>query len=148
MTLFIPDLNVWVALSDGGHSHNAGAWTWMNHLPSDARLIFSRYTQIGLLRLLTNTAVMGGQTLTLREAWEVYDRWLEDRRVEFYPEPRGLDAAFRWATEPFAAKQASKWVGDCWLLAFAKDIQATLVTFDRALHKFAGEQGQPAVIPA
>lgn len=148
MTLFFPDLNVWLALSDVGHTHSASAWKWLGMLPEDHKLIFSRYTQIGLLRLLTNASVMGDQTLTLRRAWGVYDRWLEDRRVEFYPEPRTLDAAFRQATEPFAARQSSKAVGDCFLLAYAKDLQAALVTYDRALHEFARKQGNAAVIPA
>jgi predicted nucleic acid-binding protein len=78
MTLFFPDLNVWLALSDTGHAHSASAWKWREILPDDHKLIFSRYTQIGLLRLLTNVSVMGDQTLTLRKAWGVYDRWLED----------------------------------------------------------------------
>lgn len=147
MTLFFPDLNVWLALSVGDHSHSTDAWQWMELLPSNTRLIFSRYTQIGLLRLLTNASVMGEQTLILRNAWGVYDRWLEDPRVEFYPEPRNIDAGFREVTEPFAARQASKAVGDCWLLAYAKELQATLVTFDRALHDFAKKQSHSAVIP-
>jgi hypothetical protein len=54
MTLFFPDLNVWLALSVAGHRHNLEAWSWLNLLPREARLIFSRYTQVGLLRLLTN----------------------------------------------------------------------------------------------
>jgi toxin-antitoxin system PIN domain toxin len=148
MTLLFFDLNIWLALSDVGNSHNATAWQWLNQLPDDARLIFSRYTQLGLLRLLTNPAVMGDQTLTLREAWAVYDQWLQDPRVEFYPEPRNLEAAFRQATQPFAARQASKWVGDCWLLAFAEAAKAQLVTFDRALIEFARRQGNTAVLPA
>jgi toxin-antitoxin system PIN domain toxin len=148
MTLFFPDLNVWLALSDGGNAHHAAAWSWLNHLPDDARLIFSRYTQIGLLRLLTNTAVMGDQTLILRQAWAVYDRWLDDPRVEYYPEPRNVETELRQATQPFAAKQASKWVGDCWLLAFAQAARAQLVTFDQALHQFARKQGNSAVLPA
>lgn len=148
MTLFFPDLNVWLALSDTGHIHSAEAWKWLEMLPDDRKLIFSRYTQIGLLRLLTNASVMGGQTLTLRKAWSVYDRWLEDPRVEFYPEPRSLDTAFRQATEPFAARQASNAVGDCFLLAYANQIRATLVTFDRALHKFAHRHSYATVIPA
>jgi toxin-antitoxin system PIN domain toxin len=147
MTLFFPDLNVWLALSDDGHPHNAVAWTWLNGLSDDSTLIFSRYTQIGLLRLLTNTAVMGKKTLTLREAWAVYDGWLQDPRVEFYPEPRNMEAGFRQATEPLAAKPASKWVGDCWLLAYAEATQARIVTFDRALCEFAGKQGCRAVTP-
>lgn len=148
MTLFFPDLNVWLALSDNGHTHSADSWTWLNSLPSDRKLIFSRYTQIGLLRLLTNRSVMGNQVLSLRDAWSVYDRWLADSRVEFYPEPRNLDAAFRHATAPFAARPASNAIGDCFLLANAKEIHATLVTFDRALQNSARKQGQPAVIPA
>ena len=147
MTLLFFDLNVWLALSDAGNSHHQTAWAWLNRLPGDSRLIFSRYTQLGLLRLLTNKAVMGDETLTLRQAWAVYDQWIEDPRVEFYPEPRNLEAEFRQATRPFAAKQASKWVGDCWLLAFAHAAKAQLVTFDQALHEFARKQGNSAILP-
>jgi uncharacterized protein len=148
MILLFTDVNVWLALSDGTHVHHKTAWAWLNLQPDDARLIFSRYTQLGLLRLLTNTAVMGDETLTLRQAWAVYDRWLEDPRVEYYPEPRDLEAKFRQTTQPFAAKRASKWVGDCWLLAFAESAKAQLVTFDRALYNFARKQGNSAVLPA
>ena len=119
----------------------------MNGLPSDSKLIFSRYTQIGLLRLLTNSSVMGEQTLKLGEAWDLYDRWREDSRVEFYPEPRGLDALFRQSTEPFGSEQATKAVGDCWLLAYSSGIDASLVTFDQALWKYAHKHGHAAVIP-
>jgi len=147
MISFFPDLNVWLALSVASHSHRTDAWSWLNLVPHEARLIFSRYTHIGLLRLLTNRSVMGEQTLTLRKAWGVYDRWLSDPRVDFYPEPRDLDAGFREATAPFAGKAASKWIGDCYLLAYAKHSHAALVTFDQALYQLAGEQGAAAVIP-
>lgn len=89
MTLFFPDVNVWLALSVGDHSHSDDAWRWVKILPADARLVFSRFTQLGLLHLLTNSAVMGSRPLTLRQAWKVYDRWLEDPRIEFYPN-RGI----------------------------------------------------------
>ena len=148
MTLFFPDLNVWLALSDSGHIHSTGAWKWMKMLPDDAQLIFCRYTQVGLLRLLTNTSIIGDQTLTLRKGWDVYDRWLEDPRVELYPEPRNLDTGFRQTTEPFGARQAPKAVGDCFLLAYARELQAALVTFDRTLYEFARKQGHATVIPA
>lgn len=147
MTSFFPDLNVWLALSVEGHVHSSESWDWLNLLQGGAMLIFSRYTHIGLLRLLTNQAAMGEQTRTLRKAWGVYDRWLHDPRVEFYPEPRDLDAAFRETTTPFAGKAATKWVGDCYLLAYAKQCHASLVTFDRALFELAGKQGCSAVIP-
>jgi toxin-antitoxin system PIN domain toxin len=147
MILFFPDLNVWIALSVSSHSHSQDAWNWLASLPRDSRLIFSRYTQIGLLRLLTNRSAMGDQTLTLRQAWNVYEQWAADPRVEFYPEPRGLDGNFRAATAPFGAQQASKWIGDCYLLAYSKGSQSSLVTFDKALLEHARKHGYDAVVP-
>ena len=145
MTLFFPDLNVWIALSVAGHSHSAEAWTWLGLLPRDSLLIFSRYTQIGLL---TNQAVMGEQTLTLQQAWAVYERWLNDPRVEFYPEPQGVDVAFRAATEPLETQPATKWIGDAYLLAYAKESAAALVMFDKALYGFARKHDYAAAVPA
>jgi len=147
MISFFPDLNVWLALSVAGHVHNAASWKWLNMVSDDSRLVFARYTHIGLLRLLTNDSVMGQETLPLRGAWAVYDRWLADPRVEFYPEPRDLDAGFRAATAPFAGKPASKWVGDCYLLAYAKETGCTLVTFDRALYNLARKEHSLAIVP-
>jgi toxin-antitoxin system PIN domain toxin len=148
MTLFFPDLNVWLALSDGCHSHHSDAKAWFDRLPYDARLIFSSYTQIGLLRLLTNASVMGDRVHTLRSAWAVYDRLLEDPLVEFLPEPHTVETAFRRVTEPFADLPASKAVGDCWLLAFAQATNSCLVTFDQALYNLARQQGNAAVQPS
>lgn len=147
MTLFFPDVNVWLASSHAANFHNGKAWAWLNVVDRENRLIFSRYTQLGLLRLLTNQSVMGEQTLSLREAWAVYDNWLEDSRVEFYPEPNGVEAGFREATAPFASKAASKWLGDCYLLAYAKQCHATLATFDKALYHLARRQHCRAVQP-
>jgi toxin-antitoxin system PIN domain toxin len=147
MTSYFPDLNIWLALSDGGNSHNAIAWAWMSGLAPEDRLIFSRYTQLGLLRLLSNKAVMGDQLLTLGEAWVVYDQWLADPRVEFRFEPRQAGESFRAATETFAAQAASKWIGDCWLLAFAQASGSRLVTFDQALCDVARRHGNAAVRP-
>jgi toxin-antitoxin system PIN domain toxin len=147
MISYFPDLNVWLALSVSGHPHSARAWQWLDGVPDGTRLFFSRYTQIGLLRLLTNASVMGEQTITLKKAWSVYDRWLEDFRVDFHPEPRGTDAVFRETTTFFASQPASKVIGDCYLLAFAKHINSALVTFDAGLHGFAVRQGARSVVP-
>jgi len=147
MRLFFPDLNVWLALSVSGHTHSAESWKWLKVLADDVRLIFCRYTQLGLLRLLTNEAVMGQQTLTVKHAWDVYEEWSSDPRVEFYPEPRGLDAEFRSATAPFSRQKASKVIGDSYLLAYAKAIDATLATFDRPLVERAKKQGYRVITP-
>jgi toxin-antitoxin system PIN domain toxin len=148
MTLFFPDLNVWLALSVADHTQRTAAESWLAGISENDRIVFSRFTQLGLLRLLTNTAVMGHQLLNLKEAWHVYDSWIADPRVDFYLEPRGVDTSFRRIIRPFASLSASKVIGDCWLLAFAADIQATLVTFDRALLGHARKLGHAATIPA
>lgn len=148
MTSFIPDVNVWIALSDTKHIHNLPSLNWLKQLPSEVRVLFLRYTQIALLRLLTNRTVMGAATQTLEEAWGVYDYWVRDPRIDLCQEPRGLDEALRETTMPFAAKPASKWVGDCYLLACAGASGATLVTFDRDLLALARKLGYDAISPS
>lgn len=147
MTSYCPDVNVWLALTYQHHVHHQKAVHWLASVAHESRVIFTRFTQLGLLRLVTNQAVLGMETVTLGRAWDIYDRWLEDPRVEFYPEPEGMERSFREATEPHFHLPASKVVGDCYLLACAKQSDATLVTFDRALGEFARKNGCPAVIP-
>lgn len=145
MTLFFPDVNVWIALSFDRHEHSTDAWAWLRRLPDASQVVFCRYTQLGLLRLLTNPSVMGEHTLTTREVWAVYDRWTKDPRVAFHPEPLTLDVSFREATTALAARNLSNWIGDCYLLAYAKECGATLVTFDKALIALAAKRGCRAV---
>jgi hypothetical protein len=66
----------------------------------DDHFFFCRLTQLGFLRLLATSAVMGKDVRTIGEAWKVYDRWLEDSRVGIRQEPVELDGAFR-AANPF-----------------------------------------------
>jgi uncharacterized protein len=147
MTLYFPDINVWIALTVQTHIHTDLACRWMSQLPASDRVLFTRYTQLGILRLLTNASVMKEAVLTLRYAWAAFDTWSKDPRVEFVAEPPFLDSAFRRATDPFADQPASKWIGDCYLLAFARQANATLVTFDRALHKLALASDCSVTIP-
>ncbi|MEP7362928.1 MAG: TA system VapC family ribonuclease toxin [Acidobacteriota bacterium] len=145
MTLFFPDVNVWIALSFDRHAHSSEAWTWLRRLPGASQVVFCRYTQLALLRLLTNSTVMGEHALTIREAWAVYDKWLNDPLIAFHPEPLTLDPTFREATTALPAQNSSKWIGDCYLLAHAKESGATLVTFDKALLSLASKRGCRAV---
>lgn len=147
MTSFFPDLNVWLALSVADHAHSSEAWNWFGLVPDGSRVAFARYTHLGLLRLLTNESVMGDQTLTLRRAWSVYDRWLKDPRVAFYPESRAIDTTLRAMTSRLEKRNASKWLRDCYLLAFAKESGSSLVTFDKALLGFAHKHGYAAISP-
>jgi hypothetical protein len=59
MTSYFPDINARIALSVACHTHNGAAIHWLNLVRRQDRLVFARYTQMGFLRLLTDTTVMG-----------------------------------------------------------------------------------------
>jgi uncharacterized protein len=138
MRSYFPDLNVWVALTYQGHRHYGAASSWLAGIVAGT-VVFCRVTQVGFLRLLTNAAVMGDDVRTRRQAWSVYDALLEDSRVQFHTEsdPDELERRFRSlsATNLSAPQQ---WP-DAYLVAFAQAAGLTLVTFDRALGRLAGD---------
>lgn len=130
-SFLFPDVNVWLALTYERHVHHTIAHDWFDDVESRSRLFFCRFTQLGLLRLLSTDAVMGDEVMNQSEAWRAYDRWLQDDRVDFLDEPAGLERRFRSATQP--RHPAPKDWADSYLIAFAGVAQLTLVTFDRAL---------------
>jgi len=129
-----PDINVWIALTYQRHIRHRIARRWFEGLAPTSRLFFCRFTQLGLLRLLTAEAVMKpDKAMSQREAWRAYDRWLRDERVEYLDEPADLEAHFRNLTRrPHAAPE--DWA-DSYLVAFAATSRLTLVTFDRSFHR-------------
>lgn len=130
-TSLFPDINVWVALTYEGHVHHAVAAAWFAELQPNAILAFCRFTQLGLLRLLTTAAVMGDEVMTQPQAWAAYDRWLQDPRVSFADEPSEVEPRFRSLTR--RRQPATKDWADSFLAAFAMAGGLTLVTFDQGL---------------
>ena len=128
-----PDVNVWIALTYGGHEHHLAARHWFQAVEMDARVYFCRFTQISLLRLLTTAAVMGtDEVMTQVEAWNAYDQWKQDARVFFLEEPPNVEVAFRGLTRQL--RPNPKIWSDAYLAAFASAAGMQLVTFDQALH--------------
>jgi hypothetical protein len=127
----LPDVNVWVALHHERHLHHRKALDWFNALDPMQVLVFCRQSQLGLFRLLTTAAAMGNETITQRQCWAIYDRWIEGGRAIEQTEPAGLALAFRSRTE--VKSSAPKTWTDAYLAAFAEAAGLTLVTFDKAL---------------
>ena len=132
---------MWLALSWANHVHSDAAWAWFSR-QDDNRFFFCRFTQLGLLRLLATSAVMGKDVRTIGEAWKVYDRWLKDSRVGVQQDTFEQDEAFRAATPPVSRLSSPKALGDCYLLAVSQLASTTLVTFDRGLAAACEKAGQ------
>jgi toxin-antitoxin system PIN domain toxin len=127
-SLSFPDVNVWLALATPEHVHAAKAQKWWDS--EQGVIAFSRLSQMGLLRLMTTSAAMGGKPLTMTEAWSVHDGFYEDERVTFIQEPPETEPLFRALT---SGRTVSPQVwADAWLLAVAAATKGTLVTFDSA----------------
>lgn len=132
----LADVNVWLATIVERHPHHAPAIAWWKEevLPSRRTVCFCRLTQLGLLRLLTNEAVMGPSRRSPEQAWQDYDRLLEQGVVEYVDEPEGLADLLR---DHSAGKtpSASLWT-DAYLAAFARAADLPLATFDRGFRRF------------
>ena len=125
----LPDVNVWIALAVGEHTHYASAREWIDAV--EDRIVFCRVTQMGLLRLLTNRHVMGPDALSPARAWSMFDAFLTDSRISMSSEPPGLEPY--WRNSTFHQKDGSSWWTDTYLAAFAFAADYTLVTFDAQL---------------
>ena len=136
---------MWLALSWANHMHSDAAWMWFSRREHD-RFFFCRFTQVGLLRLLATSAIMGRDVRTIGEAWNVYDRWRDDSRIETRQESPEWDEAFRAATRSFSRLSSPKALGDCYLLALSQIAEATLVTFDRGLASACRKARQPVML--
>jgi toxin-antitoxin system PIN domain toxin len=130
-SLVFPDINVWLAMAFAAHAHHTSAKKWFDALSEQEELIFCRFTQLGLLRLLTLPAVMGNRVKTQPQAWQIYDTFVMDGNARLMQEPRLLDRSFRrFASLDSASPQS--WA-DGYLAAFAEEAGAILVTFDKTL---------------
>ena len=133
MTSCFPDINVWLAIVVNRHVLNRPASTWWNEDHSD-EIGFCRFTQLGLLRHLTNSATMKGHPLTNRQAWKIFDTLQSDARVRFFPEWPALDGLLKSYSDVNQA--ATNLWGDAYLAAYAAVNGATLVTFDKGFAKY------------
>jgi uncharacterized protein len=59
--------------------HYPVASEWVNGQADD--LVFCRVTPLGLLRLLSDPAVMGGDAVDRSQAWRLFDQLWSDERV-------------------------------------------------------------------
>jgi toxin-antitoxin system PIN domain toxin len=127
--IYLPDVNVWIALAVAEHVHHKVAQRWLD--TSEGSVVFCRVTQIGLLRILTNQHALGSDAFSPAHAWAAFDAFLENVRISFSEEPAGLDHLWGASTTP--QRPGSNWWTDAYLASFAAAAGFTLVTFDAQL---------------
>lgn len=125
---YLPDAKVWVALAVDAHPHHAQAKAWFKGIGKNS-LAFCRITEMGLLRLLTNSHVMSGEALSAQGAWAVRQQFETHGRVRYLEEAEGFAAIWRGTSG--AGKVGPNYWTDAYLGSFCASSGATLVTFDR-----------------
>jgi hypothetical protein len=133
--IFLPDVNIWVALTSNRHVHHALANKWLQGIQTD-EIAFCRVSEMGFLRLLTNAHVMGKDVVTPTEAWRVYDEWRSDDRVIFLPERASFSEGWRRSGTQLSGGP-NVWT-DAYLSTFAAHVSATVITLDRTFPSIGG----------
>jgi len=130
----LPDINVWLALGLPDHPHHDRALTyWENGLVH--RAVFCRITALGMVRLLTNNTVMGGEPLSPGNAWSAYQRFALLPEVDFVTEPAGVEEQL--ATLVAADAVTPRLWTDAYLAAFALAGGLRIISFDSDFRRFA-----------
>jgi uncharacterized protein len=127
--VILVDVGVWLAAVWGRHMHHPVTADWFGKQTDD--LVFCRVAQMGLLRLLSNPAIMGDDAVERSQAWRTFDQLWADERVLWADEPDELDAVWR-AISARDDMSHKLWTDD-YLAAFAQASDATLTTLDRKL---------------
>ena len=132
--MYLPDVNVWVALAFPVHAHHESARAWFDGTPADRPCHFCRFTQLGFLRIANNPTAIPYSAVTQDQAWKLFDHFLSHPRVGFVDEPAGLEA--RWRPLAQLPRFSTKSWNDAYLAAFAQVGRYEVVTFDRGFAQY------------
>lgn len=129
----LPDINVWLALTDDRHAHHEAAQQYWNEQRA-GEIAFCRVTMLALLRLVTNPQVMSGLPYTQGEAWNIYRTYRNLAIIRFQPEASTLETSFAALTTDSTLPHRL-WT-DAYLAAFAISTGNRLVSFDTDFQRF------------
>jgi len=131
----LPDINVWVALSEAAHAHHSRASHYWNSERAD-RVVFCGTTILGMLRILTLPSAMGGNPFKTDEAFLKYREFARLPETGFIADSENICAPFgSWTSERFFT--AKLWT-DAWIAAVAMENGCRVVSFDADFARFPG----------
>ncbi len=131
---YIVDANVFLPLLTDGHALRAPALSWWDAC-ADGDAGMSLPVRMALLRLLSNSRVMGTSTLYPERAWEVVGELISDPRV-IVIEPPPQSHAMHWLANISGRLPSPDLWTDAWLAALAQATDSAMTTFDRGFLAF------------
>lgn len=131
----IADANVLLPLLTEGHAHQAPATDWWDSC-GDGDVGLSLLVRMALLRLLTNTRVMGSSVLRPAQAWSAVQSLIDDPRIEVVNQTPAAHGRLWYDNVARREPSPDLWT-DAWLAALAQAHDCEMVTFDRGFRSFS-----------
>lgn len=131
----IADANVLLPLLTEGHAHREPANRWWEAC-GDGDVGLSLPVRMALLRLLTNSRVMGSGTLRPSQAWAAVQCLIDDPRVSVVEQAPTAHAKV-WHDNVARREPTPALWTDAWLAALAQARDCEMVTFDRGFRSFS-----------
>ena len=131
---YIADANVLLPLLTEGHAHQVPANGWWETC-GDGDVGFSLPVRMALLRLLTNSRVMGSGTLRPAQAWNAIQALIDDPRVVVLDQAPAAHGKL-WHECVVRRQPSPDLSTDAWLAAMAQAHDCEMVTFDRGFRSF------------
>ena len=131
------DINVWLALAHTAHDHHQLALAyWQAEQAKGTLLWFCRVSMLGMVRLLSQKAVMGASVLSLEEAQAAYLNFLNMPSIQWLPETTDMakrtDAAMLGLSHGVPCRMST----DTYLAATCETTGLRMVTFDANFKRF------------
>jgi toxin-antitoxin system PIN domain toxin len=139
----LADIDFVIALIYQNHPHSKIAISRLAGFRVPKSIAVCRVVEMGVLRLLTNRSVMGGEVLSASDAWTHIDRLLADYRFIYADEPQDLEARWRHVRQTISTGSLAG--TDAYLAAFALAADLSIVSFDKGMARF---EGLKAVVPS
>lgn len=131
----IADANVLLPLITEGHAHQTPATDWWDSC-DNGDVGLSLPVRMALLRLLSNTKVMGSSVLRPAAAWSVVQSLIDDPRIEVLEQIPAAHGKLWYDNVARREPSPDLWT-DAWLAALAQAHDCEMVTFDRGFRSFS-----------
>ena len=131
----IADANVLLPLLTEGHAHRDPAIAWWESC-EDGDVGLSLLVRMALLKLLTNSRVMGSGTLRPSQAWDAVQYLIDDPRISMVEQIPTAHAKL-WRDKVARREPTPDLWTDAWLAALAQAHDCEMVTFDRGFRSFS-----------